>query len=352
MLNIFKRKQNSSLNSPVKIEEKIVYKEDTSKISALESRLHILEEENEKLKTALQNIQGGLSQAVSRSQKAVGEFKSNEQNVGIVLSEVSTIEQGTGHLNLVVEETREVVKEVNTNTESVLELIQNIESIATQSKLLSFNASVEAARAGEAGKGFAVVAMEVQKMSVQTSELLSQIKKGMERITGSSNRLNQSIDRSHEASSKISSTLVNFKEVLVELLERNSNSLQDVYYTNDQIFMSLAKIDHVIWKINTYLSVIHGNAVFDFVDHKNCRLGKWYTGGDGHKNFANVRGYSSLDLPHSKVHNATKSILSLLSSSSGINYALLTDEVRDMELASLEVFSILDEILENKPRQH
>lgn len=352
MLNLFKKKKSNHSSIVHKVEEKIVYREDTAKVSALESRLHILEEENEKLKSALQNIQSGLSQAVSRSQKAVTEFKSNEHNVEIVLSEVATIEQGTGHLNQVVEETREVVKEVNTNTESVLELIQNIESIATQSKLLSFNASVEAARAGEAGKGFAVVAMEVQKMSVQTSELLAQIKKGMERITGSSDRLNHSVDRSHEASSKISSTLINFKEVLVELLNRNSASLEDVYYTNDQIFMSLAKIDHVIWKINTYLSVIHGSAVFDFVDHKNCRLGKWYIGGDGHKNFSNVRGYSSLDLPHCKVHNSTKSILSLLEASSGINYEMLTEEARQMEIASQEVFSILDEILENKPRQH
>lgn len=350
MFSIFRKNKKATPVAQYKVEEKIVYREDTKKTSALEARLAILEEENDKLKQALQNIQGGLSEAVGRSQRAVNEFKANEDNVSIVLNEVKTIEQGTGHLNQVVDETREVVGEVNNNTISVLELIQNIETIATQSKLLSFNASVEAARAGEAGKGFAVVAMEVQKMSVQTSDLLGQIKKGMERITASSNRLNDSIERSHQASSQISSTLVHFKEVLIELLNRNSNSLEDVYYTNDQIFMSLAKIDHVVWKINTYLSIIQGSAVFDFVDHKSCRLGKWYTHGDGHKNFSNVREYSSLDLPHSKVHNATKSILSQLDQNGSVNYDFLAQEAHQMEMASQEVFTILDSILENKPR--
>ncbi len=66
-------------------------------------------------------------------------------------------------------------KRIEKSVEASMGIITSIQGIASQTNLLSLNASIEAARAGEAGKGFAVVAEEVQKLSNSTKETTGQI---------------------------------------------------------------------------------------------------------------------------------------------------------------------------------
>lgn len=74
--------------------------------------------------------------------------------------------------NKTTEAIRKIGEQINATNESaqkIREAVDLISSIASQTSLLSLNASIEAARAGEFGKGFAVVASEIQKLADESS---------------------------------------------------------------------------------------------------------------------------------------------------------------------------------------
>ena len=116
--------------------------------------------------------------------------------------EVKEILRNLGDINAKtresVEEIYEQTNETNNSAQKIQEATDLISSIATQTNLLSLNASIEAARAGEAGKGFAVVAQEIGKLAEQSADSAKQIENIIEGLVDNSRKAVATMDEVKE----------------------------------------------------------------------------------------------------------------------------------------------------------
>lgn len=89
--------------------------------------------------------------------------------------------------------TQEYIK----NTDEILNLINDV---ASQTRLLGLNAAIEAARAGELGKGFTVVASEIRKLSSRTSQSTREVVEILKKINEYIGQISIHIDKNKEIS--------------------------------------------------------------------------------------------------------------------------------------------------------
>lgn len=310
--------------------------------------LEILKKENTYLKDGLANIQKNLAESVSINSATLKDYEIIQAELEKLVMTASNIRVDSAQLLTTVKDSKEKSESMSSLVEKITEMLKTIVAISDQTNLLALNATIEAARAGEYGKGFAVVANEVKELSKLTKKSAEDITQSIDEIKGQSKLVSSSMQESATKCESISQNIDDFYNHIKSADEKNNIAIGRIFGTNDQIFMSLAKLDHVLWKINTYLSVINNKPMIDFVDHHNCRLGKWYESGEGHSNFSRCQSYRFIEVPHSEVHNNTKKIFELLNDST--DYSEINKYVEMMEKGSQGVFEYLDKVLAEKKR--
>lgn len=96
--------------------------------------------------------------------------KNNTEHAQAVSKELGSFNQEVDSNKTLMENVTSTMKEIETSSKKIDNIIAVINDISFQTNLLALNAAVEAARAGEAGRGFAVVAAEVRNLAQKTAE--------------------------------------------------------------------------------------------------------------------------------------------------------------------------------------
>lgn len=186
---------------------------------------NIIDEQSKKNALVAQDIQNMSKQIIIDTEKSKEEIFHKYE---------SAKERLNGALKKV-----EVISQINVMAET-------INNIASQTNLLSLNASIEAARAGDAGKGFSVVAEEVRKLAEESAKTASGIQQVMSNVIESvgeltsaskevldamKNTSDESYEKMVTISSEYSSTGETIGEMTSKLEQETSkiaNALNDI----------------------------------------------------------------------------------------------------------------------------
>ncbi len=183
-----------------------------------------------------------LAASIESLSKDVAANANDAQSANVTVSEVG---QYIEESNREMENLIHAMSDIRYSSDEIEKIVKTIEDIASQTNLLSLNASIEAARAGDAGKGFAVVANEIRKLAAKSAEAVNQttaliessqkaVANGMEITDNTAKSLVAVVKGSEEILSsmdKISNASQNQKVVL-EQLTQNIDLISNVVQSN------------------------------------------------------------------------------------------------------------------------
>lgn len=198
-------------------------------VEILRNKSHELDDESIELKTLSENILNVVKHVEQAAKEMAGSCSNQAEDASIASSNVTTMGEMLGNSNMEIKKMHDISNQIQTVSEKTMEELSElnedmgtvkqsidylgqqtgltkasvdkignatemIAEIASQTSLLSLNASIESARAGEQGKSFGVVASEIQKLSEQANTAVEDIRDMIENLIRNSNQTMQRME--------------------------------------------------------------------------------------------------------------------------------------------------------------